>query len=1328
MSEDDSAATSSSPDLDTVAKYQRLVKEGKEEARKGNLVKSLELFSAAYEIHQSEKLKSRIQRLEEAVKEFGIGSDEDDEFVNVNNSGLKIYRELHDKLFEHQKEGVAFLYSLFRDERKGGILADDMGLGKTIQIIAFLSGMFDSDLVTCALLVMPTTLIGNWTKEFKKWTPGMRVKEFHGTSKRERTLNLEKIQRRGGVLITTYQMLINNWQALSSFSDREFTWDYLILDEAHKIKSTSTKTAKCAHAIPAKNRILLTGTPVQNNLQEMWALFDFALKGTLLGTAKTFKIEYENPITRAREKDATPGEKALGLKISENLMSIIDPYFLRRTKQDVQDRKQQLLKGEQDRENLENQENINPNANCEMPSLTRKNDLIVWTFLSSVQEEIYRKFISLDQIKELLMTTRSPLAELNILKKLCDHPRLLSARACYQLGLENGDNNEDDLDENSGTAGKIDHLSDETLIEESGKLTFLIGLLERLKDEGNRTLVFSQSRKMLDIIQRVLVNRGFNVMRIDGTITHLGERERRIALFQNDSSYSVFLLTTQVGGVGITLTAANRVVIFDPSWNPATDAQAVDRAYRIGQKENVVIYRLITCGTVEEKIYRRQVFKDSLIRQTTGDKKNPFRYFSKQELKELFKLEETRSSTTQIQLQMLHARQRHTDISLDMHIAYLHTLNMFGISDHDLLFSCDSAIQDHPEDLEAQHYIENRVLKAQELVKAESELHQQFNECIKSNTEPGWLHKQIQPKQALEKTSKQEIPVSAQVTINDDSSSPSAVVDLTEESFEHEEEINNVSNKIIDLVLDSSYEEAEANNMEMLNSPRECSIKKEFNSSVTKAGSENLKNEYINGPSDFVSKVVNISDINMASPSLKLNLLNDDAVTSEMMYSPNKHLKDNISRRSQLLSPNNLAPKNETNDASMTSPCAVKTNVANFNLSQQSFYDMDKSNKFDVADPDLFSESMPQCDFKLQIDDSMDDLFEADKSDIPKPDFSLHISAEKSSGSLVKESPKMSISTENGYIKSNTEKSPTRNISSEQESDGSLENGEEEEDEDHMYHMRRKKKAHVIYDSGDEEDNANCSYEAENVSVNELDCFNSSPLRSSFTGISVSTPKQNIPLLHTSSSSLMPGRKAAALNVSVASRTSFVSAVMEDIEDMSESMAMEEDEEVSSNDYKSDDIEPHNEVQVQEDDNMYEVSASEKSTEDASVTGEDEEVEVESEASYSESDNSESLEDEQSIQDESTGNFELQSGENVDCFASQRQIPFIEQNTEMLCANELQSQDKEYDNLVNKGKELQNAGRLKEALDVFLKALDIKSGDPEIQLTTIRLYRQLSTS
>nr|XP_056714944.1 DNA excision repair protein ERCC-6-like [Euleptes europaea] len=718
-------------------RYRRCVSQAKEEARNGNLEESIRLFREAHEIHPSEKLMMKVQKLEEALASLAL-NQEDDGFVNVCQSGLMLYGEMHDKLFDHQREGITFLYSLYRDHRKGGILADDMGLGKTIQIIAFLSGMFDGEHIQSVLLIMPTTLVSNWMKEFVSWTPGLRVKVFHGTSKVERTRNLERIQKRNGVLITTYQMILNNWQQLSSCGGREFVWDYVILDEAHKIKTPSAKTTKCVHAIPSKNRILLTGTPVQNNLQELWALFDFACQGSLLGTMKTFRMEYENPITKAREKDATPGEKALGLKMSENLMSIIKPYFLRRTKDDIQ---KKLKSGP--KSNLP--EDQSRTTAPEMPSLPRKNDFIVWVYVSPVQEEIYRSFLSLDHIKELLMTTRSPLAELNILKKLCDHPRLLSARACGQLGLatseysEREEGGESDADELWGKNMGIDHISDEILIEESGKVRFLITLLDRLQEEGHQTLVFSQSRKMLDIIERILTHKRFKLMRIDGTVTHLSEREKRIDAFQNSKDYSVFLLTTQVGGVGLTLTAATRVVIFDPSWNPATDAQAVDRAYRIGQKENVVIYRLITCGTVEEKIYRRQVFKDSLIRQTTGDKKNPYRYFTKQELRELFTLVDTRSSATQLQLQSLHGTQRKTDVHLDEHIAYLYSLEIFGLSDHDLMYTRETGYEDEAEDEEAHRYIEHRVQKAQELVQLESQLKDQLAANIRHTTEGAWL-------------------------------------------------------------------------------------------------------------------------------------------------------------------------------------------------------------------------------------------------------------------------------------------------------------------------------------------------------------------------------------------------------------------------------------------------------------------------------------------------------------------------------------------------------------------------------------------------------------
>ncbi|OPL21387.1 dna ercc-6-like excision repair protein, partial [Mytilus galloprovincialis] len=265
-----------------------------------------------------------------------------------------------------------------------------------------------------------------------------------------------------------------------------------------------------------------------------------------------------------------------------------------------------------------------------MPSLTRKNDLILWVFLTQTQQKIYHDFLSLDTVKELLMTKKSPLVALTVLKKITDHPRLLSTRAVAQLGLEDHGLDEDQLESEEAylsAVNQIKNVDDQILINESGKLIVLVELLDKLKAEGHRTLVFSQSRKLLDIIFKVISNRGHMVLRLDGTVTHLSERDQRMQKFQTDDRYSVFLLTTQVGGVGLTLTAADRVVIYDPSWNPATDAQAVDRAFRIGQEKNVVIYRLITCGTVEEKIYRRQIFKDSITRQTTGNSTNPYRYY-----------------------------------------------------------------------------------------------------------------------------------------------------------------------------------------------------------------------------------------------------------------------------------------------------------------------------------------------------------------------------------------------------------------------------------------------------------------------------------------------------------------------------------------------------------------------------------------------------------------------------------------------------------------------------------------------------------------------------
>ncbi|XP_066534707.1 DNA excision repair protein ERCC-6-like [Hoplias malabaricus] len=1039
--------------IDAEEKSHRYVQEGKEAARSGDLQRSLALFRYAFELQPSEKLKNRIQRLQEAIQEVEASLEEEEEFINVNDSGLMLYRELYEKLYEHQREGVAFLYGLHRDGRRGGILADDMGLGKTIQVISFLSGMYDAELAKTSLLVMPTSLIKNWVQEFSKWTPGMRVKEFHGNSKLERNRNLERIQRKGGVIITTYQMLINNWEQLATFQQQEFFWDYVILDEAHKIKTSSTKTSKCARAIPARHRLLLTGTPVQNNLREMWALFDFACQGALLGTSKTFKTEYENPITRAREKDSTPGEKALGLKISQSLMALIKPHFLRRTKAEVQQMKQSSKRTREEKkeeaDEKEDKENHCPNSgnSAEMPSLTRKNDLIVWTYLSPVQEDIYNQFISLDHIKALLMTTRSPLAELTVLKKLCDHPRLLSARAVTQLGLEQGSDS-DPADEDGGSAaGRIDHVSDETLLEESGKLRFLVSLLERLREENHRTLVFSQSRKMLDIIERVLRNRAFRILRVDGTVTQLAERERRIAQFQTDRRYSVFLLTTQVGGVGITLTAANRVVIFDPSWNPATDAQAVDRAYRIGQVQNVVIYRLITCGTVEEKIYRRQVFKDSLIRQTTGDKKNPFRYFSKQELKELFTLEDTRSSSTQLQLQELHSQSRRSDPTLDSHIAELHQMQMFGISDHDLMFSKESgADEDRPQDLESDLYIQNRVQKAQELVQAESELQGELTDSVANSTEPAWLR--------LAKQRESEETSHRQRVRTTHTPSPPAIIDLTQS------------------VSDELSEPSCANEVEVLSEDGETEVKSEgllsggeMDLSV-QAGSADENSLPPAAEECFVleeASTVEKTEGNIKEdPEEKLELGdNTEEPSSDQSFSSSlqhqdKHTSEESEMRFQLFSSPNPTPSRAD---SSNAPLGATLNASS--VSEQ-------------------MESM-QVEFNLQLEDSAD-LFSAGEEQGCDEDLEPSVGEEKFQLQL-------DLSRET---------LPSREISACGFPPMSRSAPSSPPDESILQTFRRKKRAQVI--ESEEEDEEEEEEEKQPTPA-------SSPLAESFMGLGSSTPK-----------------------------------------------------------------------------------------------------------------------------------------------------------------------------------------------------------------------------
>ncbi|XP_075691728.1 DNA excision repair protein ERCC-6-like [Rhinoderma darwinii] len=1314
-SSDVSFTSRAQEDPQLVDQYERYVQKAKQEAKNGNLLKSIENFQRADAIHPSEKLKGRIAKLEEALQQLDLQNeqDDDDEFINVLGCGLMLYKELYNKLFEHQKEGVAFMYILHKDGRKGGILADDMGLGKTIQVIAFLSGMFDAELSNNVLLLMPTTLISNWVKEFEKWTPGMRVSEFHGTSKKERSRNLEKIQRKGGVLITTYQMLINNWQQLSTYNGREFVWDYIVLDEAHKIKTSSTKTAKSCSAIPAKNRILLTGTPIQNNLREMWALYDFACQGTLLGTAKTFKMEYENPITRAREKDATPGEKALGLKISENLMKIIQPYFLRRTKNDVQRKKVS-----------EQQTTIESNSKvCTMPSLTRKNDFIIWVFLSSIQEDVYRKFISLDQIKELLMTTRSPLAELNILKKLCDHPRLLSARACVQLGLE-GDGTEENAIE---AVTKFDHLSDETLMEESGKLVLLIELLNKLKEEGHRTLVFSQSRKMLDMIDRILNNQGFKVMRLDGTVSLL-DREKRISMFQTNRSYSVLLLTTQVGGVGLTLTSADRVVIFDPSWNPATDAQAVDRAYRIGQQENVVIYRLITCGTVEEKIYRRQIFKDSLIRQTTGDKKNPFRYFSKQELKELFSLEDTRTSSTQIQLQNMHSSQRKTDTNLDEHIAYLHTLQIFGISDHDLIYSHEVSSQDEENECENEHgqYIQERVQKAHELVQMESQLNEQLMEQIKKGSEGAWLRQNILP----EKPKQRSLPNGKPPTCRPE------IIDLTEQ------EIASVSSHMTSLVIENSDEEnlspvsikkepqnivnSHISSLRIQDSSEDDALPPApFNLETSKNVSSPMTNLVFESFVEILPQVLFKSELARERDDQTTNLHEDSS--EEEMSAPIQFTKaPRMGVGSSLIGHSgmdDIVPPINRFVINKSSSSLQSFVIKAAGLEEPSNEDKNVSLQGVASLP--FSKSQLQCDFNLVLEDSMDNddkhfasvdemeslmetsMAPATEALLVLDDSIQNMSQEgnlEHSMELERKSRNLSVDMENSkyelecgheVLENSQNEMDVLNSFHENDIGGvSISDVEESDVEEHLFSTKRKA-TRRIYSESETESSVFLNDENERV----FSPFNSPSAKA----VSASTPKIEKRL----SEKLLLQSSSLARRRSIASRRSLVHVAVEEATDINENINDGDDDDDDCDQGEEEELVTNEAQEANEErEHTEEEPAGESLALEDSLLSED--YEPDSFVVKSSSN--------EAVTEESTGEVELLSDEQVDCLA-----PEINTYETKVC-----SQEDCYSILVTRGKELKADGRVKEALDCFLKALDIKSGDPEVMMITLSLYRQLS--
>jgi superfamily II DNA or RNA helicase len=455
---------------------------------------------------------------------------------------------LENVLRPYQKEGVYWLRFLSRNGL-GGILADEMGLGKTLQTLAFLRTLDGPSLVVC-----PSSLLFNWVREAERFVPELKVLCIEGPDR-------DKLFRRiaeSNLVLTSYPLLRRD---IDRF--RSFKFSSIFLDEATHIKNPDTQNAQAAMALVGRHRFVLTGTPVENSVRDLWSILNFAVPG-YLGRRDDFRERYELPISR--------GSKPESARLAKRLR----PVMLRRLKQQV------------------------------VKELPEKIEQISYCDLSPEQEELYQK---------LRLESRRKLEELSGAKDQ-GRARMTMLTALLRLRQVSCDL----------------RLVGQEAERPSAKLELLEELLEEAIDGGHRVLLFSQFVSMLRLIRARMDETGIPYGYLDGQTK---DRAKAVDEFQQSESLPLFLISLKAGGVGLNLSAADTVVHFDPWWNPAVEAQATDRAHRIGQTRVVTAYKLIARATVEEKILRLQQKKREMIQSTVESEEPVMTGLSMAEISEL---------------------------------------------------------------------------------------------------------------------------------------------------------------------------------------------------------------------------------------------------------------------------------------------------------------------------------------------------------------------------------------------------------------------------------------------------------------------------------------------------------------------------------------------------------------------------------------------------------------------------------------------------------------------------------------------------------------------
>ncbi|KAH7356770.1 DNA excision repair protein-like protein [Rhexocercosporidium sp. MPI-PUGE-AT-0058] len=540
--------------------------------------------------------------------------------IELPHSAGVIPASIAQYLRDYQVTGVGFLHELFVYQ-KGGLLGDDMGLGKTVQVAAFLTAAFgktgderdakrmrkmrrasSKPWYPRVLIVCPGTLMDNWKNELERWGY-WHVDKYYGSKGERESVAQAAISGRLEVVITTYTTYRNHLEKLN-----QTQWDCVVADECHQLKEPSSETTKAMNQVNALCRIGLTGTAIQNKYDELWTLLNWTNPGRF-GPLSTWKTSISNPLKMGQSHDCTNHQLKQARQTAEKLRdNLLPQFFLRRMKSLI------------------------------AHQLPKKTDKVVFCPLTSLQKKAYESFLE----SPLVETVRTSADDcdcgkglkrgwccyttipgsntswramvfpaITILQKLSNHLAILMPNPDDPPEKRERDldhfkeilpDHWRDLYENRGSLATLSNP------EFCGKWAILKKLLKYWHENGDKVLIFSHSVRLLELLRYLFNLTSYTVSFLSGK-TKNEDRQKFVDAFNSDPDQFVFLISTKAGGVGLNITSANKVVIFDPNWNPSYDLQAQDRAYRIGQLRDVEVYRLVSAGTVEEIVYARQIYK-----------------------------------------------------------------------------------------------------------------------------------------------------------------------------------------------------------------------------------------------------------------------------------------------------------------------------------------------------------------------------------------------------------------------------------------------------------------------------------------------------------------------------------------------------------------------------------------------------------------------------------------------------------------------------------------------------------------------------------------------